>query len=644
MASTIVRASIHPAIGIARVGSSQHAFVLAPQVPHPAPRPAGSSHDDNGELKREAVEFRVYGYDANGNVVAELTAANADIVWTVHVANTKAAWFKFRNAMDIDSLRDTVVERRNPEITDPGERRTLIIDPGSRSIEGRNQGGEARHCFDTGTFKGLPVYLGELRTDNAGRLLFLGGRGVSRSPGGAPPFVDTDADPFGNAADWHDDIADGPVEASVHIGGRQIATQGGWIVSAPPNYAPDIKSWRTLFDLLSDLYVREKWLARKTEVSFTRDVYPILGRLTGLQWVNKSFSAIFGHKAPFDFADPVLTEKISQIHGGSGIDVFKPLRVAIFKLFREPTPHPSDPAAWPWLYGDAFGTPSETDPNLNLPLDGERLGDLRSWSEGKFVADWGMLPNPPTSIDLYPLNEQPAALDRAALDFCAADAFHPGIELTWPMRHLSLYTAPFRIKPATAPERDYGARLDVATALGAEGPLHAQFPGSLSRWMLLPWQIDTGGCLAGYDDRLVFDAPSFWPSRVPNYVLPYAHYANATDLSLSRTERVYAFAERRSWFFPLNSPATDWGRRLIDAFGSMGVVEAYPGLAGDADIPPMIYVETLPGSRVQPSASAGAPAEARALAGASPADQRARTAGFADEADRIAMRRMRFGR
>ncbi|PWB61963.1 MAG: hypothetical protein C3F17_11995, partial [Bradyrhizobiaceae bacterium] len=65
----------------------------------------------------------MYGHDADGHVVAELTAANADIAWNVHVANAKAAWFKFRNAMDVETLADTVVERRNPEIVDPDERR-----------------------------------------------------------------------------------------------------------------------------------------------------------------------------------------------------------------------------------------------------------------------------------------------------------------------------------------------------------------------------------------------------------------------------------------------------------------------------------------------------------------------------------------
>jgi L-lysine epsilon oxidase-like protein len=645
MTTAIVRGSIHPAIGIARIGSSPEEYLLAPQVPYPPMRPIDSSHDRNGQLKREAVEFRIYGYDKDGNIVAELTADNADIVWNVHIANAKAAWFKFRHAMDLDSLTDTIVERRNPKVVDPTERRRLVIDPGGRSISGRNQGGAAQHRFDTGTFKGVLVNLGEIRTSDVGRLIFLSGRGISSSPSGAPPYVASDNDAFGNAADWHDDIADGPVDATVRIDGVEVPIEGAWVLSAPPNYAPDLKSWRTLYDLLIDLYVAAKWFPQKQDVSFANDIYPILGRLSSLQWVNKALSAVFGHNAPFDFQDESRIDRISRIHGGGSADVYKPLRMAIFKIFREQTNHPSDPAAWPWLYGDSYGTADPSDRYQNLALGGERLRHLKAWSEGNFVADWGKVAIPPQSIDLYPLSERPAALDRAALDFCVADAFHPGIELTWPMRHLSIYTKPFRIARATAAEPDYGTHLDVPTALGSNGPLHGQFAGSLSRWMLLPWQIDTGGCLSGYEDSLASDAPSFWPSRVPNNVLSHENYARATNLSLPRPDRVNAFVQRRTWFFPLNSPAQDWGEHLIHQFGTMGVLEAYPGAAADEDIPPLIYVETHPGTKNKiSSAISGGGVPGSPAASLSAADLRAQSAGFANEADRVAMRKMRFGR
>lgn len=647
MTKPIVRAAIHPAIGVARVGSSPDAFLLAPQVPFPPPRHAGSSHDPQGRLKREAVQFRVYGYDQDGRVVAELNADNAQVKWTVHVANAKASWFKFRHAMDVASLADTVVERRNPAVTDPVARRRLLIAPEPRSIGGRDQMGAAYH-FDTGTFKDLPVDLGELRTDECGRLRFLSGLGISRSPGGAQAYVDGQVDAFGNAEDWHDDIADGPVEAQVLFEGREIPTEGAWVASAPPNYAPDLKSWRTLYEVLLDVFIAAGWIQPATSTSFTDDVYPALARLSALQWVNKASAAVFGHHAPFDFADPLLIERLARVHGGPEVDVHKPLRMSIFRVFREQEPYPSDPAAWPWLYGDAFGSSPRkaTEPFLQLALDknGQRLRHLRNWVDGKFEADWGLKP-PPSTIDGYPVEEQPAALDRAALDFCVADAFHPGIEFTWPMRHASIYSKPFRIRRATSPELDYGPHFDVNSALGANGPLHGQFPGSLTRWMLLPWQIDTGGCLAGYDDHGVFDAPSFWPARVPNFVLSHVNYLLANDTSLPAQDRLYAFQRRRSWFDSLGNRSTDRGMQLVTAFGSMGVVEAYPRTGDHPGLPAVMYAETLPpASQVAAgTAAAGAAGIATPAPAASEEDRDAQAAGFASDADRRAMRTMRFG-
>ena len=83
--AAIVRAAIYPAIGVARVGNSRDEFFLAPEVTNPLPQPPGFYRDATGALKRQAVRFRVYGLDAGGRVVAELTAANAEITWTVHL-------------------------------------------------------------------------------------------------------------------------------------------------------------------------------------------------------------------------------------------------------------------------------------------------------------------------------------------------------------------------------------------------------------------------------------------------------------------------------------------------------------------------------------------------------------------------------
>jgi hypothetical protein len=46
-------------------------------------------------VKRQAARFRLYGYDARGKLLGEITAKDARITWTVHVANKKASWRTF---------------------------------------------------------------------------------------------------------------------------------------------------------------------------------------------------------------------------------------------------------------------------------------------------------------------------------------------------------------------------------------------------------------------------------------------------------------------------------------------------------------------------------------------------------------------
>ncbi|MGH3998749.1 MAG: LodA/GoxA family CTQ-dependent oxidase, partial [Pseudonocardiaceae bacterium] len=50
----IVRAAIHPGIGVARVGNSQDGYFIGPEVVDPSPAPPGFYKDDAGALKRQA--------------------------------------------------------------------------------------------------------------------------------------------------------------------------------------------------------------------------------------------------------------------------------------------------------------------------------------------------------------------------------------------------------------------------------------------------------------------------------------------------------------------------------------------------------------------------------------------------------------
>ena len=583
---TIVRAAIHPAIGVARVGNSQDGFYLAPEVEHPAPMPAGSMKDSSGALKREAARFRIYGYDGTGQAVCELTADDAEIEWTVHVANRKAAWYEFQTALDIPeaSEPDAVASAlRNADVPAAHREQRLVIDPGPRTVRGRDQLGPA---FDTGTFFGEPVYLGELRTDEAGRLVFLGGRGVSQSVDDSPPPT------FANNDGWHDDTADGPVTATVTIGGRAVPVDPAWVVVAPPNYAPDLVTLRTMYDLVYDVNVRAGILAVPQRVSFMRDVYPIFQRLAGLQWVNRGFATKFGWGGREHMLDPDYLARLA-----SPSLEHAELRQQIWNAFREFERDGWSPIPWPWMYGDAISIPVAVSPRQHITLSATQMLMLERWKDGNFDSDLELEARPPRTIDAVAIAQQPAMLDRAALTFCLADAFHPGCEMTWPMRHASMYMAPFRLRhrDAADPEPDFGRILTPAAALSVGGPLYGQTAGSVTRWMAVPWQTDTASCLSGYttgyEQRYDPYLPTFWPARVPNSVLTVQDYTIVMDSSRPLEERQAAFERRAVWLRWLDPDHARARAEMVTAFGRLGVVEARPGPA-DGPFPDSILVES----------------------------------------------------
>jgi hypothetical protein len=157
---------VHPAIGIARVGTSVQHFV----GPEPDEEPPSRYRDAAGELLRQAARFRVFECERDDNnallACREVTRDLGTIEWTVHLANTKAAGHKF---FPPDGPRTF----RNPQ--DP--RDELTIDPGPRTVHAENPAAS----FDTGTFRGRPVPLGEIRAEDSGRLLVLGGFGKADS-------------------------------------------------------------------------------------------------------------------------------------------------------------------------------------------------------------------------------------------------------------------------------------------------------------------------------------------------------------------------------------------------------------------------------------------------------------------------------
>ena len=175
------------------------------------------------------------------------------------------------------------------------DRRRLVIDPGSRSVSGCDAAGKAKHRFVAGLFgigdlAAVDVELGELRTDEAGRLLVLGGHGRSASPTGQP------LDDFADNDGWFDDTSDGPVRASVTLAatGEELEVDPSWVIVAPPDFAPTVGNVVTLLDVVEQAAADARKLPAPVDVSFVRDILPLLRRAGTNQWVDAS--AFRGHR------------------------------------------------------------------------------------------------------------------------------------------------------------------------------------------------------------------------------------------------------------------------------------------------------------------------------------------------------------
>jgi L-lysine epsilon oxidase-like protein len=590
---SVVEARIHPAIGIARVGNSDE-FFIGPEVPHATAPPSGGYRDAEGRLKRQAARFRVYGYDSAGSIVGELTALTVDILWTVHVVNKKAAWYDFDAALDLPEAASLQSARRNAAVQGK-DREKLVIDPGPRSLSGRNQRSSP---FNTGKFFGQTVYLGELRTDEEGRLTFVGGKGVSGSPLPGYTLVT-----FANNPGWHDDTSDGPVSATVSIAGRSIPVDPAWVVTCPPNYSPDLVTPQTMYDVVRGA-VTGSLLPKPGKPSFTHDILPIFRQFHQAQWVNAGFFVQFGWMGPNDFMRPDVLKKLStppdETPDGTK-DPFGEMRRQIFYSFRDPGSNTFEPLKWPPLYGDAFGSfDSPPSPRAGFAFTATIYGAFTKWMSGDFTGDYDPSARDPESIGDVAVADQPAILDRAALHFCMGGPFHPGCEMTWPMRHASMYRAPFRLRrrPESHSEPDYGEFLTQPTIMADDGPLSASGPGDISKWMAVPWQTDTASCRAGYsgtefpEDAFI---PTFWPSRVPNTVLSDASYQVVIDTSQPIEKRIAAFYARPNWLrsLGLKKPYVEQITHMVHHFGELGLIEKREVEVGP-DFPSVMYVETLP--------------------------------------------------
>jgi hypothetical protein len=581
----VARVAVHPAVGFARVGNSRDLFYFGPEVPGTSPR--GPFKDAVGAMAKQAARFRVYAYDARGRVLGEITAADAEITWRVDVANSKPVWYEPNEPFDVPDPPET--RRRNPEVAD---RRTLVAHATPQIVRGA---GARPQSLTGGTFLGSPVLFGEVFTDQAGRLVMLPGDGRAIQGPGAPPLTGLSSD------GWIDDTCDGPVQATVSIGGRTLRADPAYLVSTQPDWGPSVaEGIITLHDAIENGLYQAKRRA-KPPTDFQRDVYPIFRRLTDTQWVNEAFFESNGWGSIADWTSSDMRKRLADPSRSN-----RSWRREIFATFRNPDYADAEPNLVPALYGDKITLPPNlVEPRQWMAVTRLQYAHLRAWADGEFAFSPGIATS--DVLDL-PVNEQPDSLDRASLGACLGGAFHPGIEFAWVARVPWIWTSDMRLRwSQVEPDlTDYGPWMTQEAALSRGGPLSRIGPGSIGQWMALPWHADAVSCRSGYTKAISPVSPTFWPARVPNQVLAKADYDVVINPSRSLAERKAAFARRRGWErfvvgaepqLAINAMITEWYK--------LGVVAAMPG-PRDGFFPRTMKVETGVGFSAEPAFDYGA--------------------------------------
>lgn len=541
------RFSIHPRIGVARLGNSLTDFYLGPEVtgglptecdevgnerlgPDGSPVAVSQFKDATGAIKRQAARFTIYrtGEDGQTEPVGLGEAGIRSIRWTVHVANKKPIWYTFSELTgdlefgEWNSYENQHVPLNNSATTDPAERRKLMIDPGPRSVsEPRERQQFSRWTipsdYPEGSFPDPITYplnpaidsLGEAMMDDSGSLVVLGGYGNSAGS--------TALTGFRGASGWWDDVSDGYVLATLTMeDGSSIDLDPAWVIVGSPKYAPELVNIVTLDDTIYDISVRlrgynpelfdlQRWPGAHPDgdgydpfagfnpefrPNYARDIEPIITRPQSYRWVAQVPSMIEFSAPRFDTSDPSEANRAQ--------------RERYFSFFRVPVPPQShrfidDVANGPNTLASAEGVPlmplnsgdnSVTNQLVHkfLTLTPTQYFFLRQWSLGLFDGGEAAPDNRDGVLDI----------DRQVVGNLVGGPFSPGIETTWIVRCPDLYAAPYSIAVAHFAgsndelEAHYAANGLSLTSDPQNGDRTE--PGDLTKRMAIPWQADFFDC------------------------------------------------------------------------------------------------------------------------------------------------------
>ncbi len=638
---------IYPSIGIARMGNGpakKEEVIFSPEVPWANLFLTDQDYLTNeGQLKKQAQRFYIYECDSRGKPVRQINPADYDIKWTVEVANKKPFWYDFNNSLDLSvvaknqNLSPNFVKeklapgisakRRNPNVLNqelrsggPDYRKELVNNPSPGTVTSRAKRKVLNGQFpnNNSTKKSLlaqkmnvdvqKVDLGTIEYDE-GTLIFYAADGKSAALN--PSDLNND---FADNSNWYDDICDGRVTASItYKKGRKKgktvelndSSSAAWIATAPPDYAPQVQPISTMFDLITGA-ANERFTP---ELSL---IFPMFYRLYRMQWVNLG-----------DFLSPSFKEVIDQltsegkfhyIYKNDRSKESKEVRERIFKLFRNPAyPYNNEPIIPSNQTTDINNTGSGTDELLLPYYPGDAVDypgspaqwfaippilykQLENWKNGRFYT--------PPEFKFEDINEmgafyqqlymksaqdekrRPLLMTRAVLETLYGGGFHPGVELTWPMRHNLIYAEnsltykvlvkdgrynygffglrEVRLNSASPEEQDeifyndFGLQMnpeDIRESMKPKSEknwLWKITPGDLTKWMGIPWQSDAGSCQAVYVEKQ-YPIPSWWAANLPVHVIPEESYYKLLDPNILDDTKRYIYANRLEWLHTANT-------------------------------------------------------------------------------------------
>jgi hypothetical protein len=298
--------------------------------------------------------------------------------------------------------------------------------------------------------------------------------------------------------------------------GEAFDVANAWAVVAPFDFAPDIDSFITLYDVC-----RQAWADRQAAASpapgdtfFQTDVLPLLKRVRGYRWVNgptiraeTQDRHTSWREREADLGDPESQDGalfrrmlLAHIPDPDGKDTGK-------RQVLMPRLHGYDPD------GDrAIRRTAGADEVLHLTRI--QYAHLRNWAGNQFHKG--------ARAEVECLA---AALDRIALQACSGGAFYPGMEVPGLARKPEVYSAPFRVRPWL--END--TPKDPSDVAPVENGLA---PGQLTEGLAVPWQADFWAC------QMERDA-AWWPATRPDHVFT-AQPQKPLD---SQSEEVYRWDE-----------------------------------------------------------------------------------------------------